>query len=1041
MRNKLLALILALTMIVGLATMAPLAASAEGVETIGSDVVSEAAELLMTLNILQGYSDGTLGLGYNITRAEFTAMLARMLQGTDELNLNAGAIVHSRLSETPENIAAVKAAAEKAPGASVATVGKGYYQTDISSTDLADPAFSDVDASHWAYSDIEYLRGQGIVTGYSDGSFKPDNNILYEEAVKFVVSALGYDFMAVTYGGYPGGYMQTANSLKILKNVGGTNGVAVTRQEVAVLLYNALTVDYLVVESTKGDTNVYAKGKNILNYVFGLDIMEDCYVTATTKTGTDSVNHRTEEGIIEVGVTRDGGYEFKYFNDLYEDYLGYKVKAYVKFDEDDHTKGELYCMFPYGKTKKVTINSQDIKDSDIENGLFEAFVNDEAEEFKIAEEPIVIYNGVALDVDDIDKYVDGERGIEAGDVTLISTDGDKTYELIYINSYIPIYVENVKVEDKEITGTAYFGGEAHEDYKLSLDEEDEENEIKVEYVRADGTEGFFEEISTDSVIYVRQWKSNYIVNFTNETVTGITTRRGNGYVIIDGIKYEEIDESGALDDFKAGTNLTLGLDFNGEVFFAKANIGVSGLSYGLLMDINYEVAGSFEPKFEVKMMDASGKIGFYNVADGMKFTYNKVTKRYNADGANYIDFETIKANLFESAKKASMQETSQSHNSASRPYEQLIKYSLNSYGEINEIVTAIASSSVAPEERAAYFTYEDYDLAKAPFHWGDGFIKGTPYEVNGVKLFYVAKYENPEDSEYKAGTWGTGARSFSNGVRLFDVALDGKVGAAITGFDYTDENSNGKNNGALYMVEYFSSDVATVKIEGEIEDAYEIGLINVEKGIYESYNSVGTYKGKYEYGYLDEKDSYEIGDVIVPRTWSKQVLFKGYNTVADGIAYVVDGNNPIGQGDSAEEMVRWGYFPIRSMITRIIAAEQEGNNDVCLRIKGDEGNYSIPQETVFGKVKEVTNGKVIVSYGDDAYEAVSCVITGKKAARYDCETGYVALVNAESVEVGDWVILQMAKREYVTMMIYTNVEEASLDNIKSGADAVENERD
>ncbi len=1027
MRNKLLALILALTMIVGLATMAPLAANAEGVETIGSDVVYEAAELLMTLNILQGYSDGTLGLGYNITRAEFTAMLARMLQGTDELNLNAGAIVHSRLSETPENIAAVKAAAEKAPGASVATVGKGYYQTDISSTDLADPSFNDVDASHWAYSDIEYLRGQGIVTGYADGSFKPDNNILYEEAVKFVVSALGYDFMAVTYGGYPNGYMQAANGLKILKNVGGTNGVAVTRQEVAVLLYNALTVDYLVVDSTKGDTNILAKGKNILNYVFGLDIMENCYVTATVKTGTDSVNHRTEEGIIEIGESRDGGYEFKYFNDLYEDYLGYRVKAYVKFNEDDRTKGELYCMFPYGKTKKITINAQDIKDSDIENGLFEAFVNDEVEEFKIADEPIVIYNGIALGVDDVDKYVDGARAIEAGDVTLISTDGDKTYELIYINNYIPMYVETVKLEDKEIIGTAFFGGEAHEDYKLSLDDEDEEVEIKVSYIRADGTNGYFEELSTDSVIYIRQWKNNYIINLTNGTVTGNTTRRGNGYVIIDGIKYEEIDESGALDDFKAGTNLTLGLNFDGEVFFAKANLGVSGLSYGLIMDINYETEGGFEPTFEIKMMDASGKVGFYKAADGMKFTYNKVTKRYNMEGNNYIDFDTIKANLIESAKKASLQGTSYTHNAASRPYEQLIKYSLNSYGEISEIVTAIASSSVAPEERAAYFTYEDYDMAKDPFNWGDGYIIGTQYDIEGTKLFYVSRNASTENSEYRTGTWGKGARHFSNGARLFDVAEDGKVSVIITGNDSSITGENYANNRGFHMVEYFSSDVATVKIEGELEDAYEIGLINVEKGAYEAYNAVGAGSNDYRYGYLATQYTYEIGDVINPRYWSRQKLFKNYYSSTE-ISFEVT-------GDTTTE--KWGYFPIRKMIERIMA----GTPDQYLRFVGNKESYSVPYEAVFGKVKAVSNGKVVVSYGDKEYEAVACKISGKNAARYDCETGYVSLVSAESVEAGDWVLIQMAKREYVTMMIYTNVEEASLDNIKSGADAVENERD
>ena len=44
MRNKLLALILALTMAIGLVAMTPVAVAAEGVETVGRDVVLEAEE-------------------------------------------------------------------------------------------------------------------------------------------------------------------------------------------------------------------------------------------------------------------------------------------------------------------------------------------------------------------------------------------------------------------------------------------------------------------------------------------------------------------------------------------------------------------------------------------------------------------------------------------------------------------------------------------------------------------------------------------------------------------------------------------------------------------------------------------------------------------------------------------------------------------------------------------------------------------------------------------------------------------------------------
>lgn len=177
MRNKLLALILALVMMVGITVMAPVASiAADGVEAIGPDTVTEASTLLMTLNILQGYEDGSLQLDGNITRAEFAAMLARTLRGTDELNLNAGAILNDKMSETPENIAAVKAAEEKkksgqteepaeetpadenTPGESVVSAGARTYYTDIDASKIVKEPFSDVTNAHWSYDDVEFLR-------------------------------------------------------------------------------------------------------------------------------------------------------------------------------------------------------------------------------------------------------------------------------------------------------------------------------------------------------------------------------------------------------------------------------------------------------------------------------------------------------------------------------------------------------------------------------------------------------------------------------------------------------------------------------------------------------------------------------------------------------------------------------------------------------------------------------------------------------------------------------------------------------------------
>lgn len=47
-------------------------------------------------------------------------------------------------------------------------------------------------ADHWAKEEIEYLMGKGIVSGYPDGSFKPDKQITRAEFVKMINYIFGY---------------------------------------------------------------------------------------------------------------------------------------------------------------------------------------------------------------------------------------------------------------------------------------------------------------------------------------------------------------------------------------------------------------------------------------------------------------------------------------------------------------------------------------------------------------------------------------------------------------------------------------------------------------------------------------------------------------------------------------------------------------------------------------------------------------------------------------------------------------------------------
>jgi hypothetical protein len=54
------------------------------------------------------------------------------------------------------------------------------------------PHFTDVPASYWAYDYIEtiYNHPGNIITGYSDGTFRPGNNVTRGQTAKILYAAI-----------------------------------------------------------------------------------------------------------------------------------------------------------------------------------------------------------------------------------------------------------------------------------------------------------------------------------------------------------------------------------------------------------------------------------------------------------------------------------------------------------------------------------------------------------------------------------------------------------------------------------------------------------------------------------------------------------------------------------------------------------------------------------------------------------------------------------------------------------------------------------
>ena len=100
--------------------------------------------------------------------------------------------------------------------------------------------FKDLKGDHWASGYVRIAIEQGWMTGYVDGSFRPDQAISLEEGCATLLRALGYDPTALK-GAYPAAQLSKASALGLLDGVSARQGGALTRQDCVDLFYNLLT--------------------------------------------------------------------------------------------------------------------------------------------------------------------------------------------------------------------------------------------------------------------------------------------------------------------------------------------------------------------------------------------------------------------------------------------------------------------------------------------------------------------------------------------------------------------------------------------------------------------------------------------------------------------------------------------------------------------------------------------------------------------------------------------------------------------------------
>ncbi len=196
-------------------------------------------------------------------------------------------------------------------------------------------AFCDVPESHWASGYVNVAEANGIINGMGDGTFDPDGLVTYMQFAKMLVCLLGYEPAVQANGGWTqGGYLYVASKIGFTKGVNGKADDVITRMTAARLVYNCLEADIVEYE-TAVNTGIISSGPYA-------PLPSKCILTEYLGCGKiDGVITGCADGKVEVVITKN----------YYDDNINYKAGQKIVFTDKTRNAKELigYTIIAYVK--------------------------------------------------------------------------------------------------------------------------------------------------------------------------------------------------------------------------------------------------------------------------------------------------------------------------------------------------------------------------------------------------------------------------------------------------------------------------------------------------------------------------------------------------------------------------------------------------------------------------------------------------------------------------------------------------------------------
>ncbi len=675
MKHKIKVIIALVVMIISVSAICSAAGDMAG-HKYANDVA-----LLSNIGIMNGYDDGNFYPEKNITRQEFSALVLRMLK----------------------------------------MEGCG---------DSNNVPFTDIDT--WGHQYICDAYALGLIEGYNNTTFGPNDPLTMNQAVKIIVSALGYGDWAQNNGGYPYGYNTFAAKNDILDRVAIGENYA-TRGQVAALIVNSLDVvmSDMIFESS-GNIQ-YAKGDITLAQYLGMKKVKGVLA------GAGAVNLTDKEILEDEIIIGDRVYKTNIRG--LDGYIGNTVYAYVS-DEEPYT---AYHVFMTTEDKSLTVRAKDISDSTTKECFVYTDDNNKSRKINIKTGTIIVYNGKLLP----SAYITDEiLRPSAGSVTFTSFTNDTSYDVIKITEYDTYIVESV------------FGNNIYDLFGRKISTEDFEDEEKRLVIIKNGENISLSEVEKSNVLAVAQSVDNeYMTIYVSDTeisgaVSAIEVSDDTTSVWIDdnevktSVWYDEKIAQGdsRVKKIKSGDSIKALLDINGDIAFVKESDSDSELCYGLLIDIDAKNIGN---NGQIKILTTDNEFVIYDITGKIKFGYVD-NGSYKVSSANAAD---IYAALDDPLILSKVQ---------------LVKYAAKE--------NSLKKLYLSDEDGKS--GYLESGGAQFSGHYRAGVIDGK-YIVNEDTLLFIAPGDGSEteklSASYAKETLSNGSNS---NMKIYDVK-NGVVGAIV----------------------------------------------------------------------------------------------------------------------------------------------------------------------------------------------------------------------------------------------------------------------